>query len=282
MRHGPVRLLLVSIVAGSVPPAVQAQEPLTEGHVPPGARAAPCDMCHLPHTAGRRPDYVLRSSDGGDELDSWLEVQAPGVGGATMTCLRCHWAQDVRVRQPDLRTAGTQSSRSGMATAAARGRYLGSDLSDDHPLGMVSARGPALSLPAWGEEIRRTPARDRVRMEGLVVECTTCHDPHDPHARAPQGTEQAAVCGACHTESTSVLGVHAVVSCTACHQLHGARQSALLHGFTVEESCTRCHGGASGAASAWYDEHTVGEPLLTVSPSHNTGSRCSDCHIIHR
>jgi predicted CXXCH cytochrome family protein len=161
--------------------------------------------------------------------------------------------------------------------------YLGADLSDDHPLGIVDpeiiAQRRAFDVPT---DSRRRPTVLRSATVEAPLECTTCHAAHEQDARAPVGAEQFAACGTCHGEHVAGLGAHSAVSCTGCHQIHGARQRSLLFELNTEFLCARCHTSTGGAPTEWQEAHGVDEVALTVSPSHNAGSQCEECHAVHQ
>ena len=183
-----------------------------------------CVYCHTPHRANMAVGAL------------WNKVAAntPTVGGepveyfnqeASGTCLACHDGTigvdsvlsigGSPAEWPDTGGAGfTPDWR--MTTANAS--FIGSDLSDDHPIGenyptiapatstrwktaTPSTSGTSASLPVAGStSTLRLPARIGATGQ-YTVECASCHTPHNPvngyFLRAPNTA--SALCLACHT-----------------------------------------------------------------------------------
>ena len=245
-------------------PAMSQEPGWLAGHLATSGRSE-CGMCHQTHPRGES-DYALRGEVG--EVRAWLAAQAPGAGPATATCLMCHWSESVRRQVPEYSDPTSKS-----------GRYVGPHLGDDHLLGRTDAPERILRSPsAWKSvDPLESPLADR-----SVIECTMCHDPHDPGVKTPSAAEQFRACGACHGEEVSMLAQHSAVACTGCHTMHEAPQGALLFEATVEGTCTRCHSTTGGPLpTSLRDQSLMAAPVM-VSPTHKPGSRCQDCHAVHR
>ncbi len=254
-------LMLLGLVAGW---ATAQQRPDNWQHADVFAGQPTCDACHRPHTESRSP-FTLRVEGPGGDVGVWLETQAPGTRGATASCLRCHWSEQTRRRQ-----------LGGTVVQVRRGRFVGPDLRDDHALGRTDP--PILRARDPRAAGRRTP----VMADRDVMECTMCHDPHAPGAPPPRGAEQRRLCGACHSSESAGLRQHAVVACTGCHVMHDAQQQRHLRETTVEFMCARCHGARGTPPPAFLLAEAAGTIPLTVSPSHNPGTDCRQCHSMHR
>lgn len=225
-----------------------------------------CDNCHTPHVRSNG-GRMLKGEPGGGRVRAWLQAQAPGAGDPSLACLRCHWTGQGRVQSPEFAAAPPDS-----------GRFVGPDLADDHLLGSTDPTTPRLHAGGtpWLSPSRAMSDRD-------VIECTTCHDPHTAGAAVPQGAKLQRLCGNCHPMEAASLDRHVAVSCGGCHQLHNARQAPLLRETTVELMCTRCH-VASGASQAgrMENQRAAEGTVMTLTPSHNPGSNCLQCHTLHR
>ncbi len=126
---------------------------------------------------------------------------------------------------------------------------LGSDLTDDHPVGVrmmasrirTTALFPPATLPLW-----------RGRMG-----CHTCHDSHARSQEEALRMEDPALCRECH--GLGVSPGHGGERCGACHTMHGAPWEALT-AWSSPELCGTCHA-----------------PSAACDP----GVSCTRCHSIH-
>lgn len=176
-----------------------------------------CLPCHIPHNAQKDGDdsYILWNHEltGAtfamydpffmDEADRGLRNQAsPIAGGPSRLCLSCHdgtIALDSYGNATST-TAGSMGDDPGTygTPGTAGSRNLGTDLRDDHPIGIdYPADGTSgyfdddsltdVKLVDYGAQTRR-------------LECTSCHDPHDvtypPFLRVTK--DGSALCLKCH------------------------------------------------------------------------------------
>lgn len=116
------------------------------------------------------------------------------------------------------------------------------------------------------------------------VACDTCHGASQNHIdtagntapdKVPGPTDQAALCGACHTAEGNgyETSKHAKAvlarsgprapACTTCHGTHVLRAPA-----AVEQQCKRCHAQLPAACSA-------------VPPAQTAKVGCANCHDKH-
>ena len=227
-----------------------------------------CVFCHTPHggdntapaplwnrTLGTSGDYATYSSLGTTTMDT----QSAGIGSVSLACLSCHdgtQAMNSMINTPgggssgDVNRTGssaaivttsavdctfTDGSCGGffefnyMSQVAAEMIYLGTDLSNDHPIsiqyaGAVNSRPaldtdfwPASSTTAAGQTVwyidndsstTKTKSdfplynRTAGALAGeALVECATCHDPHTNNTtflRHTSGNEGSATCLSCH------------------------------------------------------------------------------------
>ncbi len=246
--------------------AAQEMRPSGGHAVLRGSPGGFCDACHRSHP-GRPGQYSLRTDERERQPPAWLSVDAPGAGAVTESCLRCHFDEATRRHQLDAERLPQGS-----------GRYLGPDLSDDHPLGAADAgRRLAPAVRPW-----QAPGAGAWARAG-TIECTTCHDAHDPTMQVLSAAGQLDRCGSCHAPELAGLKAHSAVSCSDCHALHGARQAFLLRDAATEFLCARCHSAATAAEPGAWARASSARPLpRTLSPSHYPGAACENCHVIHR
>jgi predicted CXXCH cytochrome family protein len=208
-----------------------------------------CIFCHTAHNASdirplwNRFDpssvYTVYASDS-------LVAEPGQPTGASKMCLSCHDGTiaigSVISRDQPIHLVG------GVTTmpSSARG-YIGTDLSDDHPISFrydstLATRNPKLLDP------RSLPAAMRLD-HNQELQCTTCHDPHNNMHGSflVMSNENSAMCRSCHVGSTTTVPGH--TDCASCHQTHSAPSGPhLLRGQDVAATCLSCHNGSVGSA----------------------------------
>lgn len=163
------------------------------------------DLSARPATRGQSPTLVGSPAN-------------PGPG--SLLCLSCHdgtLAVDLVVNRP-LYGIGTTTTRHGAMTTAgtdswlncgtychASGgswhdgtlKYLYTDLSNDHPVGLDYPSSPKLVTPPVGGKFA-----NGVRLVNNRVECISCHNPHNPVIRPFLVTsdDNSALCYTCHVK----------------------------------------------------------------------------------
>ncbi len=265
MRVGLALALLVAI-AGAGP--ARAQHDAADV---PAQAAEGCAMCHASHRAARGP-YALK---GGDVGPGWGRLASVALGGVSQSCLRCHETPEGRARQPEYGSQPTLPLQSGT--------YLGPDPADSHVLGRLDRSGAGSS--AWrlaGARPDRRPATMSLLPpgdEGSALTCTTCHDPHRRDSSLPGAEEQRRLCGSCHDPASYETDDHAVLTCSDCHTLHGARETTLIAARSTEELCRSCHDPAVAVMRELPDRLPVSTAAEHLRSS---GGSCGSCHAVHR
>ena len=136
------------------------------------------------------------------------------------------------------------------------------------------------------------------------VSCTSCHNIHDktkPLSPAPFTTTsrplQADTCGQCHKQvrnATLKPSHHPIiegkVTCSDCHNPHGALTPAMLKHETVNQQCFSCHADKRGPFV--FGHPPVEENCLTCHTPHGSAHQkllnekapnlCQDCHVVGR
>ncbi|MCH7880267.1 MAG: cytochrome c3 family protein [Proteobacteria bacterium] len=203
-----------------------------------------CVFCHTPHgsdisasvplwnrTLGGAT-YTTYDSLGTSSLDG---ATAP-VGSVSIACLSCHdgtQAMDSVINAPNTGMTGTWTG----ADRPAGNALIGTDLQDDHPIGIQYGGGgitvnaktgtlndsdfvaplnaPINGTTIWWVETGGNTSREKTDMQlytrsvaGIdtgtaqpFVECASCHDPHTTNATFLRiSNAGSAVCLACHTK----------------------------------------------------------------------------------
>jgi predicted CXXCH cytochrome family protein len=189
----------------------------------------PCVYCHLPDNADVTAlvgagaqikdwnrflpdtDYQLYDSDS-------LSSRPKGLGPESLVCLSCHdgsMAVDMVVSKPagwrpdeeaplHMRMAkGGGMDRctqchDGITAHKMDNVIIGSDLRDDHPVGMKypgTFDNPDYFRPAGGGRFS-----NGVRLFDGRVECASCHNVHDPQISPFMRVEQKKLCLTCHNK----------------------------------------------------------------------------------
>lgn len=172
-----------------------------------------CVFCHAVHNADQAhgalwnhqvneaQPYIMYSSP---TIDM---IMSPTPHDGSLICLSCHdgtIAVNSLNNLPGPEGAGNYGV-SGGAGLDPQGRltgasdtYVGTDLSDDHPVGLTydASRDPDF-VPRTGND-QSYP--DRLLYQGLYVECTSCHNPHDNTYSnfLVESNQNSNLCSRCH------------------------------------------------------------------------------------
>jgi predicted CXXCH cytochrome family protein len=261
-------LLLVGLSAGiGVWTPAQAQH--AQAAAPPDLNG--CAMCHTSHGDAAGSSYALRVDDI-PGVRTAPSSRSPGLSTVSRSCLRCHATPSLRSRQPGFEGRAR--------SAAAGGKYLQLDLSDDHPLGRAAPS-------AWPQLDDKWPGRKPLKDAGLratpggeaaSVECTTCHDPHSRNPGPPNVAQQQMLCGSCHEPARYSIKQHSSLVCSDCHLLHGGSETTLLAEPAADLLCRSCHDPGSAPGRRAGGAAPLRGPRGHVEPPRGT---CTDCHAVH-
>ncbi len=126
------------------------------------------------------------------------------------------------------------------------------------------------------------------------VACSDCHKVHAVKDQVLVQATQAGVCFTCHKEVRSAMmrvSAHPIrsgqLTCTSCHQPHGAESDKMVIKDTINDTCYTCHADKRGPF-LW--EHApVRDSCVNCHSPHGTNNRpmlvarrpqlCQQCHI---
>ncbi|MCK5196170.1 MAG: hypothetical protein KAQ71_20320, partial [Desulfobulbaceae bacterium] len=216
-----------------------------------------CIFSHTPHNATpftplwnkklEPKTYTLYQS-------STLSASPQQPSGPTRLCLSCH---DGTIALGDV-LQPAEGIQMTMEITANRRSYIGTNISDDHPVSFNYYE--ALPNPELAQTI---PIGLRTYGDGNI-HCTTCHDPHDDTYGKflVMGNSFSALCTTCHNNVAGWSGSsHATSStmwispklkqqtvaehgCSSCHVPHRAGgPKRLLRYLEEEKNCYSCHDG---------------------------------------
>lgn len=278
-----------------------------------------CIFCHIPHREGSKMPYLWNRSDPANPYtpyySSTLKASVGQPTGSSRMCLSCH---DGTIALGAIASTPTEIPFKGgvrfMPEDSAS--YLGTDLSDDHPISFVYD----ISLSLKNMELKDPSLLPPfVRLEGNQLQCITCHDPHDDtHGQfLVMDNIASSLCITCHNENGWSNSSHAQSNaildrtgglwentnyktvaengCENCHVPHsaGGRQRLLYFAYE-EDNCLDCHNGkiASTDIEAVITKrynHPVQAYTGVHDPAENFTSgrvpkhvECSDCHNPHQ
>ena len=296
------------------------------GTVKSGTVTQICVFCHTPHAA--MPDAPLwnHTLSSGQTYTPYgsttLDATPDQPTGKSILCLACH---DGTVALGALANPPTGETLDAILTSplnpAERG-YLGTDLSDDHPISFIY---DATLMVNDGELF--DPTSIGLPLDGASsdrVECTTCHDPHEatntPFLRV--SSLNGAICTSCHNKAGWATSSHATStatwnlagtnpwadrraewrganvaenSCMNCHASHNAADTARLPKYLEENTCISCHNGNTASTDIQADVVKASTHPVTVTPNAdhdfaptenpltmNIHAECPDCHNPHK
>jgi predicted CXXCH cytochrome family protein len=150
-----------------------------------------CVFCHTAHNAGPTGKLWNHEVNAGQTYQMYSsntidmnQSLTPHEG--SLVCLSCHdgtIAINSLNNLPGPEAAGTFGvpggaglDGSGRLTATS-GAFVGTNLSDDHPVGITYDASRDLDFYAKVGNPQAYP--DKLLSDGLYVECSSCHDPHD-------------------------------------------------------------------------------------------------------
>jgi len=273
-----------------------------------------CRFCHTPHAANPIAPLWNRFDPGTTykPYASTTLVSRPGQPtGSSRLCLSCHDGTIALTQTYNPRNAPGGSV---FITSQDRG-YIGTDLSDDHPISFAYDEGLA-SLRSGLRNPTQLP-RELPLDENKQLQCTTCHDPHNDQFGQFLRMEntESRLCQACHVTEGWTVAAHSSSSaslasatrdtwdnlrattvrqaaCESCHRPHsaGGRQRLLRH-EAEEDNCLSCHDGTVAKTNlvpllSRQSTHPVNLTTGVHDPVETPGSltkhvECVDCHNPH-
>jgi predicted CXXCH cytochrome family protein len=274
-----------------------------------------CKFCHTPHAANPIAPLWNRYDPGAyykTYESSTLVAKVGQPTGSSRLCLSCHDGTIALTQTYNSRNAPGTSI---FITSADRG-YIGTDLSDDHPISflydssLAAQKGQLLDPAMLPRQLALDPGRQ--------LQCTTCHDPHDDKFGKflTMDNSESRMCQTCHritgwtssSHSTSPASLAMAqgdkwdnirattvrgAACESCHRPHsaGGRQR-LLRRELEKDNCLSCHDGTVAskniaAALQRVSAHPVGKAPGVHDPTENPRTmsphvECADCHNTHR
>ena len=274
-----------------------------------------CKFCHTPHASNPIAPLWNRNDPGTyyqTYRSSTLVAQVGQPNGSSRLCLSCHDGTIALAQTYNPRNA----PRGSLTLTPHDKGYIGTDLSDDHPISFVydaslAARKPGLRPPS-------SLPKELVLDENKQLQCTTCHDAHDDRFGnfLKMSNAQSRLCQSCHAPEEWTQSVHAASSaslagsrmdrwdnlragtvrdaaCEACHRPHtaGGRERLLRH-QAEEDNCLTCHDGSVAPKDiksqlAKVSVHPVTLTTGVHDPTESPRSmpkhvECVDCHNAHR
>ncbi|MCC7147064.1 MAG: hypothetical protein IT443_11520 [Phycisphaeraceae bacterium] len=286
------------------------------GAVKVAGAADVCKFCHTPHAANPIAPLWNRDDPGTyyqTYESSTLKATVGQPTGSSRLCLSCH---DGTIALTQTYNGRNLPGGTVFISAHDRG-YLGTDLSDDHPISFVYDTG----LTSKNTQLRSPASLPRqlpLDREGQL-QCTTCHDPHDDSLGQflRMDNTESRMCVACHQMTGWASSPHAVstralstarretwdnlklsatvrqAGCESCHRPHSAsgRQRLLRH-EAEEDNCLGCHDGSVAQTNIEgtlnrLSIHPVRETTGVHDPAETPGSmsmhvECADCHNPHQ
>ncbi len=220
MKKALILAVALVLVAASVSFAVisGSKHDLTNTNYFSGATLSACQYCHTPHlrnnpavTGAPLWNRSLPAANsytvyGGGQTLGGTAVGNPGVN--SRTCLSCHDGT-IALGSVLVGNGGTINEATGrpdfivngylvnVATETGTYPYLGTDLSNEHPVGFtfVAGRAGVPSMPSWAKLYNDTASG-----RSNSFECASCHDPHETTNQPFLRTTKTTICTDCHSQ----------------------------------------------------------------------------------
>jgi len=174
-----------------------------------------CVFCHTAHNAdATNPAPLWNHENSSQSYDMYTSntidmTQTPQPNKGSLVCLSCHdgtIAINSLNNVPGSQGAGTfgtpgGSSLDGLGKLTSSSHaYVGTNLQDDHPVGIVYDQSKDLDFVAKTGNPALYP--DKLLSEGIYVECNSCHDPHDNTNTSflVESNSNSQLCVRCHTK----------------------------------------------------------------------------------
>jgi DmsE family decaheme c-type cytochrome len=133
------------------------------------------------------------------------------------------------------------------------------------------------------------------------VGCTSCHAVHGGHGKLLSKEDQGSTCFACHFDVRSAvtkrsrhplrdasrLSMGGQMTCSSCHNPHGARSRSLVDARSINDKCYECH--TEKKAPVLWEHSPVKEDCLTCHTPHGSSNDkllvsrvprlCQECHM---
>src|SRR2546423_9938221 len=254
------RRLLIALVSAFWSVCALAQVAATKHNLSvsgPGAVKAAsetqiCIFCHTPHNSSPRAPLWNRNDPGATYIpySSSTTLSSPGQpNGASLLCLSCH---DGTIALGNVLSRTSSITMTGGVTTmpVTSPSYLGTDLSDDHPVSMVYSE----LLDAFrGQLVSPSTLAGRVRLDSSgQMQCTSCHDAHDNTYGMflVMSNQGGALCTTCHVKNFWTQSSHRLSNA----RWNGVQPTPWPHttGATVSaNACENCHRPHTAGGKSW-------------------------------
>lgn len=279
-----------------------------------------CIFCHTPHN-GRKHNPFLWNRE--DQRTTYIPYQSStmyaAVGqptGTSKLCLSCH---DGTIALGAILSMDKEISFLGgiRSLPPERRSYLGTDLSDDHP---VSFYYDSSTEEGNSELIQSAALPQEIRLDNSgQLQCTSCHDPHEDTWGnfLVMSNQFSQLCISCHVREQWMDNPHAISGaqlpgdrrqlwpsvqyntvaengCCNCHQPHSAAtHQRLLKSGNEEDNCLACHNGSTAEENIELElSKPYLHPVQEYRGVHDAAERfssgvekhveCVDCHNPHQ
>ena len=203
-----------------------------------------CVFCHTPHSSDTIGQLWNKSLTGVTNYTLYSSERLAGYPtpsqpkSRSKLCMSCHDGTIAIGSVYNLPGPGAEGTitMAGSVTTMPTGTsgYIGTDLSDDHPVGFSydTNSDPELVSRNWPWKTQGLKVLLDPDASNGTVECNTCHNPHDsfytPFLNEPAST----LCTTCHAKTGWGQSVHYNLGCISCHNSHGGGKALLK---SVEE-----------------------------------------------
>jgi DmsE family decaheme c-type cytochrome len=253
-----VLLLAIVLISCATVDKLAVAPPQIPGAIFVGSES--CDSCH---------------DDQAKAFNNSVHSKFDSKGGKAVNCETCHGPASIHVNNPEKGNILNPATIHGEAASSSCASCHSNDKIQTHWKGSVHSKN-----------------------EGG---CASCHQIHGGKERLLKGKSESDTCFKCHSDvradmlkrskhpvhNSSESNQEGKMSCSSCHNPHGAKGQKLMDAHSINDKCYECH--TEKKAPMLWEHSPVKEDCLTCHSAHGSTNDkmlvtkvprlCQECHM---